>query len=322
MGLLIIDARTALQGAVEGIELCIRTVVPSLFPFFVMSILLTGSMTGQKISGLRPIGQLCGVPEGGEALLLVGLVGGYPVGAQSVCQAYRAGQLSERDAKRMLGFCNNAGPAFLFGMTAALFRSPIVPWVLWAIHIFSALITAFLLPGKNHSTVELHPCKKITLPQAVEQAVKIMAGVCGWVVLFRVMITMLRRWCLWLLSKKAQIAITGLLELSNGCCDLANLSGEGLRFLLCACFLGFGGLCVAMQTVSVTSGLGTGAYFPGKVMQGILSFLLAAIAQRFLFDAAEQIRIHPAVWALFLCGGCIGILILKKSSRNPAVAGV
>ena len=34
MLVLILDSKTALAGAREGIDLCIRTVIPSLFPFF------------------------------------------------------------------------------------------------------------------------------------------------------------------------------------------------------------------------------------------------------------------------------------------------
>ena len=32
---LIFDSSLAIQGAREGVELCLRTVIPSLFPFFV-----------------------------------------------------------------------------------------------------------------------------------------------------------------------------------------------------------------------------------------------------------------------------------------------
>ena len=42
MLMLILDGRTALTGAAEGIDLCIRTVIPALFPFFVLSPLLMG----------------------------------------------------------------------------------------------------------------------------------------------------------------------------------------------------------------------------------------------------------------------------------------
>ena len=41
MLVLILDGKAALLGAQAGVELCLNTVIPSLFPFFVLSVLLT-----------------------------------------------------------------------------------------------------------------------------------------------------------------------------------------------------------------------------------------------------------------------------------------
>ena len=85
--LLILDAGTAAEGMRSGITLCLRTVIPSLFPFFVCSMVLNGSLTGQPFHALRPLSRFCRIPRGSEALLLTGLLGGYPVGAQAVAEA-------------------------------------------------------------------------------------------------------------------------------------------------------------------------------------------------------------------------------------------
>lgn len=322
MGIIILDAQTALSGAREGLELCIRTVIPSLFPFFVLSILLTGALAGSKSAFLAPVGRLCGLPRGTEPLLLVGLLGGYPVGAQCIAASFRAGQLSRDDARRMLGFCSNAGPAFIFGMAASLFQRQYVAWILWGIHILSALLVGAILPGKSRDTIPFSSARVPTLPQALASGIRVMASVCGWVILFRVLIAFMERWFLWLLPKEVQIALIGFLELSNGCCELIQISAERMRFVLCACILSFGGLCVAMQTISVTGDLGTGAYFPGKVMQSLFSFILAAAIQPFLFPAEARVAAWPWLTALFIGSILLLCRILKNKSRNPAAAGV
>ena len=58
ISILILDSRTALIGAQEGIVLCLQTVIPSLFPFFMLSNLLTGSLMGADFRILRPIGRI------------------------------------------------------------------------------------------------------------------------------------------------------------------------------------------------------------------------------------------------------------------------
>ena len=294
MTVLILDSKTALSGAYEGLELCIRVVIPSLFPFIFLSVLLTGSLAGRKISILQPLGRLCGIPAGAEGLLAVGLISGYPVGAQSIAQAYRSGTLSRSAAHRMLGFCSNAGPSFLFGILGAVF-DPAALWALWGIHILSALLTGILLPRSNVSTSESAKPNLIAAPEALNRSLGIIASVCGWVILFRVVLVFCGRWFLWSLSQEGRILLSGLLELTNGCCLLQNAPIPGMRFILASVTLAFGGFCVYLQTVSVTAGLGTGYYFPGKLIQTAISLLLAYPIQTLLYSAAEQASVHPAL---------------------------
>ena len=49
------------------------------------------------------------------------------------------------------------------------------------------------------------------------------------------------------------------------------------RFCICSGILAFGGLCVTMQTVSVTAGLSLKPYFWGKLLQTLFSLALAAL---------------------------------------------
>lgn len=323
MLLLILDSKTALEGAAGGIDLCLKTVIPSLFPFFVLSILLTGAFTGQDIPLLRPLGRLFGVCPGAESILLSGFLGGYPVGAQSIQNACASGALDKAEGERMLAFCNNAGPAFLFGMAAALFPRAWMAWALWAIQIASAWLVSRLFPSKSDAAIRLASSKTVSLTDAVSAAVRVMAGVCGWVVLFRVVLTFLNRWIFWILPATAQIILAGFLELSNGCCSLISVNNLGLRFLLCSGMLSFGGLCVGMQTWSAAPDLSKRLYFPGKIIQTCFS-LLFALGVQTLFPA--DFRLVDAPWLLILALAVPAAVILfrkrEKSSSNPALLGV
>ena len=324
MAAMILDTKTAMLGGSAGVELCIKTVIPSLFPFFVVSVVLTESLAGTKNKFLGILGKWCGIPAGAESILVVGLLAGYPVGAQCVCQAYAAGRLEKSDARRMLGFCSNAGPAFLFGMVGSVFQSRYAPFVLWGIHILSALLVGFLLPAKQKSVAVISSKTQISTGQAMQESVRIMASVCGWVVLFRVIISFLDRWFLWLLEKQWFVLLSGILELANGCLNLNMMDGEGMRLILASVFLGFGGICVGMQTVSVTAraGLGMGLYFPGKILQTVISLLIACLAALLLYpETVVDIRFV----ALPVITGMIVLFLLKNGKINssiPAVSGV
>jgi len=311
--LLILDARTAIDSARDGVSICLRAVIPSLFPFLVLSCILTSSLWGTKSKILRPIGKLCGVPEGAESLLLLGFLGGYPVGAQSVSDAYHRGYLSKSAAERLLGFCNNAGPSFIFGILGVAFSSKSASWALWLIHIGSAVIVGMLLPGKNKENCVMQSKPMLSLPKALERSLGVMATICGWVVAFRVILGVLDRWIFWILPAEIRVLLTGILELSNGCLALCEVTSEGTRFVLSSLMLALGGLCVGMQTVSVTGKLGTGMYFHGKIMQSLLSFLLAMICQYFLFSNCECLNIPPIAYvAVVAVSGILYYWIARK----------
>lgn len=323
---MILDSKVAIAGAAQGVQLCVATVIPSLFPFFIVSILLTGALSGRHFQFLGIVGKKLGLPQGGQGLLLIGFLGGYPIGAQSVAQACRTGNLSKQDGERMLAFCSNAGPAFLFGIGSSLFPQMWMCWLLWGIHIISSLAVGLLTARINPGTSMPASTKSISLTEAMHRAVNAMAMVCGWIVMFRTIIAFCEHWFFWLLPSNCQLLLTGLLEMTNGCCSLKDISSVGLRMQYFSVFLGFGGLCVLLQTKAVLSGSNlTGSYyFPGKMAQSAFSYLLCILAQPLL---PQQMRTYPAPYLPLLAAGlCLGYGIyqikIKKCSSISALVGV
>ncbi len=308
MLLLILDSRQGMLSAGQGVEICVKTVVPSLFPFFVLSIYLTGAM--EPGSFTAPLERLFRCPGCG-GILLTGLLGGYPVGAQAACQAYQSRAISKEQAQRLLWFCSQAGPSFLFGMAAAQFPVGKYGWLLWGVQLLSAWSVSALVPGMQTQGTGIKNTP-LTLAQAMKRAISAMASVCGWVVLFRVVIGFCQRWFLWLLPQWTQILLCGLLEITNGCLMLQAVENIAVRFLLGVVMLNFGGLCVLMQTLSVTPGLDIRHYVRGKLLQ-----TLCALGWGVCFLG------YP--WGLIPMGG---LFLLRragkrrKSSSIPAPVGV
>lgn len=286
---LILDTRTAFEGAKNGIVLCLSTLIPSLFPFFLLSVFLTSSLSGQAIPALRSIANACKIPVGAESLFPISLLGGYPVGAQNISILYRQGHLSRMQSMRMLAFCNNAGPAFIFGILGSMFSSRLMPWILWLIHILSALLVGLLLPGSVQKNEVRIPIHRIRITDTLLQSIRSMALVCSWVILIRIILSFAERWFLWIFPYPVQVLFAGVLELSNGCIKLAELESEGLRFIFAAGFLAFGGICVTLQTLCVADGIPMKLYFPGKILQSSISILLACLFQ-FIFPDDLRFR--------------------------------
>lgn len=276
MLVLILDGQTALNGAADGLELCLKTVIPSLFPFLFLCSVLTDSLWGSGFPWMRRFSRTLGIPEGAESLLIASVLGGYPAGAQAIGQAYQEGKLERRDAEHLLSFCSNAGPAFLFGITALQFPRLSYIWALWMIQILSALMTGIMgSTGEKGIAVLSHTDRSVS--GILAQTVKTMGILCGWILLFQMISSFLARWILWFFSVEIQVVITGILELSSGCCALSQIEFLWLRFLVCSGFLSFGGICVLMQTASVISPLSLKSYLTGKLKQTAISLLLSVL---------------------------------------------
>lgn len=292
--LLILDPTTATLGASDGIELCLKVLIPSLFPFILVTTYLNAVLTGPSIPGLRPLARRLNIPAGGDSLLLLGLLGGYPVGAQLIADAYKNNQLSKRTSQILLGYCNNAGPAFIFGVAGMLFSSKWIPFVLWLTHIISALITGILLPRPEDDSIHAYKTSHISVVSALRKTTSVCASICGWVVVFKIIMAYLKSWLSKQISSTGMICISGLLELSNGCLQLDRIPTEAERLILCSAFLAFGGFCVMLQTASVTESLGLGLYFPGKMMQTSISILITTILSYLLFPSSPLSAYHYA----------------------------
>lgn len=279
---LILDSKTATEGAAAGVALVLKTAIPALFPFFVLSAMILPACT--KLS-CPPLAKLLGTPPGWESVFLLGCVGGYPVGAQCVSQGYSSGRLAKKDAERMLGFCTNCGPSFLFGILRSFFPSPWEPLGVYVIGILSAFLTALIWSGGSDSGAEPPELAPVSLSEAVQRGLKSMAFVGAWIILGRMLLGFLEKYLLFHASPIIRTVLTGFLELTNGCLLLENIPLQ-LRFSAACAMTTFGGLCVWMQVRSICTqaGLDGSNYLPQKLtacgIAMLLSILFTAVPGR------------------------------------------
>ena len=276
MVLLILDSRTAMDSAAAGLWLCICSVIPALFPFLLCASVLNDTLWGCPLPLPNYLMQRLGIPDGAQCLLIPAFLGGYPAGAQAIGETYRRGLLDKASAEHLLTFCNNAGPAFLFGITASAFPEKKMVWLLWGIHILSALAAGMLDRSEECGSISL-PAVSTPLPKQLSVTVKTMAMICGWVLLFRVILGFLDRWALWILPGQVRPLLWGMLELSNGCLRLSQITSIPMRFICCSAILSLGGLCVLMQTASVTQGLSLKRCLKGKLTQTAFSLIFSVL---------------------------------------------
>ena len=316
MLVIILDGQTAINSVRDALSMCLNTLIPSLFPFFILSSLVTASLAGRPIEPLRSVCNFCRIRIGSESLLAVGILGGYPVGAANIVTELKQGRLSNEEAQRMAVFCNNAGPSFIFGILGPLFPNTMWVILLWLIQITSSVLTGHVLPGGSSNQMIPGYAKDVTISDSLSRGIRSMSLVCGWVILFRMILAFLGRWILWILPETLQILITGLLELSNGCLALSALQDDFVRFLLAGMMLSLGGICVWMQTQAVFPELNLSRYIVGRMIHSSICFILSVMTMPLLTEISSQAVIFSGFIALF----AILVLSLLLQKQKKAVA--
>lgn len=202
------------------------------------------------------------------------------------------GALSRDEGERLLAFCNNAGPGFLLGVCGAgVFSSSRAGAALYLIHVAAALCAGLLtcraLPTAPHGTYPHKSAKaqrfSTAFPTAVQNALTGCLNVSAFVVFFTVLARLLLHFLPEAFASSLPCALLlGFLELTSG---VLALPCSRAGFLSCAALLGWGGLSVHCQTLSVlaASPLSARYYLRGKALQSLLSLLLALPALPFLF---------------------------------------
>lgn len=317
---LILDGKLATKAAADGVQLCLQVLIPSLFPFLVFSPLLRGGVFDLL---LQPLCRILRISRDCTPLLLSSILGGYPVGAATTGLYFRQEMISSQDARRFMTFCNNPGPAFLFGIGIHIFQDVKYCWLAWLIILCTSAFVAIATPG-TCSCLSSKQATQISLPGSMTQAVKVMATICGWVVIFRILIEVLNAWIIWRFPEWIGLTVSGLLELSNGCSGLIQQDLMGAKLLLFTAFMSFGGICVWLQTISVTHGIDTRLYIPGKITQTACSILLSTAAQ-FLLPKEQRLILPISVLCMCLAICILYTIILKNqenSCRNLQAIGV
>lgn len=273
-----------LQAVQQSLRICSSSILPSIFPFFVITDLWVSMGYAQQLGRLAgsALKRLFHLPGEAASALLLGCLGGYPVGAKAVCDLYTSKRLSKAQTEAVLQFCNNAGPAFFLGVLGgSLLNCVSLGVVLWLIHLGSAAMIGLIFRPEKASVLPASVSNAATpgfLPaftQAVCLGGQSALQVCSFVIFFSILAGHLERF---LPETLFWTVVLGNLELAGGLYRLAQTSlSQQTLFVLSAALTGWGGLCVHCQSIAVIAkaGLSSSRYLLGKALHGILSLGIA-----------------------------------------------
>lgn len=156
------DVAIAYMG--RGLTLCVNTVIPSLFPFMVISELLVGSGAGEALGRIlsKPMQWLFGASGAGSSAVVLGSLCGFPVGASTAVSLYDHNLISKRECEHLLTFVSNPSSAFLItAVGVSMYGNRRLGVLLYGVvlgcGLFMGLLFRFFLNGKRGSLHHEHP---------------------------------------------------------------------------------------------------------------------------------------------------------------------
>lgn len=149
------------QVALNGIRVWFTFLLPTLFPFFVLTKLFSGCGVTNDITKIfqKPINKLYRCPSISSYIFLMSIITGYPVGAKLVNDCYKNNELTKNESIKTLSFCSNSGPMFILGSVAiGMFKSQKLGLIIYISHIIGALLNGLIYRniGKNKATTTLN----------------------------------------------------------------------------------------------------------------------------------------------------------------------
>ncbi|MFQ3579582.1 MAG: nucleoside recognition domain-containing protein [Bacteroidales bacterium] len=330
-GLLVIYPQIAVSSAYRGLRLWSDVVFPSLMPFFVCSEILNKLNFPKKISiYFEPVMKpLFNVPGSGAYPFVMGITSGYPVGAKIIADMRQNNLLTREQGERLLAFCNNSGPLFIIGaVSTGMLNRPDLGIILVLLNIASALtvgiILGFLSKRNNKAQKSCYSFNKANptmsgiknkqtnvlsfssiFGQAISESAELQLKICGFIVVFSVIINLLLKTGILLFLLKPVIffggyftgnipliqslAVSiccGMLEITIGISLISSLDIISLNYKICIIVLliGWAGVSVHSQVASIVkkTDMSLKVYCIGKSLQGIICSLYAFLVFKFL----------------------------------------
>jgi len=320
---LIIFSKSNIQAVKSSLNIWVNNIIPSLLPFFMATELLNHTNIPRTIGNMfnKIMRPLFNVPGIGAYALFMGIISGYPVGAKIVTNFRNENLCTKEESERLITFTNNSGPLFILGTVGiTLFYDTSIGLLLLFTHIISAISVGIIFrfwktkiqEKRNTDTLNTNITFSSlgeVLSKSILSAINSVVLIGGFIIFFGIILSILQKTYILNILKNIFIPVfnlsnintdfitpilIGLLELTNGVSLISLIPSKNLAInvILCAFLLGFGGISIMLQVLSIISksDISIKPYILGKLLHGLLaSFYTFLIINNFSYFSYLQI---------------------------------
>lgn len=306
--LLISNPSKYINSCYSGLLTWAKNVLPSLFPFFICTKLLTElnafDFLTQKLSKL--MNKLFKTSPISSYVFIISIISGYPVGAKIISELYQSGQISSNEATKLTTFCSTSGPLFIVGTVGtAMLGNVTLGYIMLVAHIIGSILNGIIYRNcftpKNNEPIkyitEDNPAEKKDysklLSTTMTNSILSVLVVGGFITIFYILIDML--FDVKVISLIGNIFNTilkpfnitagesiasGIIEVTRGCLELSSTACSDLvKCVIATGLISFGGFSIHFQALTFLSQAKVNIkfYFLQKLTHTIISCILALI---------------------------------------------
>lgn len=272
----------------ESLNIWVKAIIPSLFPFFVISdLLITYNFIDYIPNKIKKyICRLLNISESALSILILSMVSGFPSNGRNTHNLYNKGKISKEEASYILMYTHFSSPVFILTTCSLIYlKSEKLGIILLLSHYLSNIIIGILFrninkPSLDNSTIKEHKSQNFTinLIKSIRSSIDSLLLILGILTVFLIISSLIINIIHSNLYTSA--IIRSILEMTLGLKYIASLNISMIhKVILFSAILSFGGLSVHMQVMAqiIEDKISCKYYLIGRIFQVLFSIVLSFI---------------------------------------------
>lgn len=271
-----------------SLNIWISSILPSLFPFFVITDILNSYNVINYIPKFikNIFKRLFNINDNSLFILFISMLSGFPSNARNIKNLYKENKITKEEAEHLLFYTHFSNPMFIFGTLVVIFlNNKNLGLLILISHYLPNFIIGFLVrkynnPKHNYNINTNNNCNNfgIIFTKSIKSSIDSLLLISGTLTVFLIISTIIIN--LFNLNQLNSLLIKSILEITSGLKELSTINfNNSTLVIMSSCILSFGGLSVHMQVINelAETDISYKNFFIGRVFQTILSLIISYV---------------------------------------------
>ena len=276
-----------------SLNIWINSILPSLFPFFVISDILNSYNVISYVPNFikNTFKNLFNINDSCLFVFFISMLSGFPSNARNIKNLYNDKKITKDEAEHLLFYTHFANPMFILGTLVIIFlNNKSLGLLILISHYLPNFIIGFLLrkynnPKHNYNTnnnncISFGIVFTKSIKSSIDSLLLILGTLTSFLIISTIIINMFK------LNTINGLLIKSILEITSGLKELSMINfNNKLLVIVSSCILSFGGLSVHMQVINELNdtNISYKNFFIGRIFQCTLSFFISYFICLFAF---------------------------------------